>query len=139
MNTVKIECTKCHGKGTIRAYASVKSGVCFSCEGSGHHEVKMNEEELKQFKGKKQISSLETKLVRIEIEGKRLKNKIVQDREDYNKRLTSSIKTLGRQLENDEINLLENMYQFSELTEKIHQLRNEYKETKELIKMLGGL
>jgi RecJ-like exonuclease len=31
----KIECPRCNGKGTIKAYGHVLGGVCFMCGGSG--------------------------------------------------------------------------------------------------------
>jgi chromosome segregation ATPase len=138
MQTVKLPCTKCNGKGTIRAYGSVKNGICFSCEGSGYHETKMNEESLKQYKNAKQINSLKVKLSNIEKEGKQLKLKLTEEQTDYTNRLNESIKTIGRELNEKELELLNKMYKFDKLNEQINQLRNEYKQTKELIKMLGN-
>jgi uncharacterized protein YpuA (DUF1002 family) len=140
MQTVKLTCTKCNGKGIIKAYGSVKNGICFSCEGSGYHEVKMNESDLKQYKNSKQINSLKVKLSNIEKEGKEIKSKIEEDKEDYNKRLEGSRKHLGRELTEDEIAFINNtFYKFDELNDQLEQLRNEYKQTKEILNTLGNL
>jgi hypothetical protein len=37
---VKVTCGKCNGIGRIDVYSHVLGGVCFSCDGRGHREVK---------------------------------------------------------------------------------------------------
>jgi hypothetical protein len=35
--TINRQCSKCGGKGVIHAFAGIAGGVCFSCNGVGHH------------------------------------------------------------------------------------------------------
>lgn len=37
---IKTNCTKCIGKGYIRAFGHIKNGVCFDCDGKGYRETK---------------------------------------------------------------------------------------------------
>lgn len=39
MAKIKTPCTKCFGKGNIRAFSHVQGGVCFSCGGAGYKMV----------------------------------------------------------------------------------------------------
>jgi RecJ-like exonuclease len=45
----KSECTKCMGKGHIRAYDHVAGGICFTCNGKGYIETKTKPVESKLF------------------------------------------------------------------------------------------
>ncbi len=38
-NTIKIECTKCGGTGTIRAFKHIDNGRCFACQGKGFRPI----------------------------------------------------------------------------------------------------
>lgn len=42
MAKIKTPCTKCFGKGHIRAFSHVQGGVCFSCGGAGYRMVSAN-------------------------------------------------------------------------------------------------
>jgi hypothetical protein len=133
---VKLECVKCSGKGTIRAYSTVKSGICFSCNGTGFHEVNMNNEELKQYKNDKQINSLKVKLYRLETTGKHLKLQLEEKQKEYKAMTNEAINNVGRELTEEEINVISKMCRLNKLTNELNQLRIEYKQTKELINML---
>ena len=34
---IKVDCTKCNGKGTLQEYINIHSGTCFRCNGKGYH------------------------------------------------------------------------------------------------------